>query len=95
MGLNTLIPAFVPQDLDSLSPELTAQRDILERNGRRFIELGQEQGEIGSGVTHLEFIVGLLSLARPREVDIEAYQPDIQEKIIDLFLAGIKSGHRA
>lgn len=95
MGLDTLIPAFVPQDLDSLSPELTAQRDLLERNGRRFIELGQEQGEIGPGVTHLQFIVGLLSLARPREVDIEANQPDIQEKIIDLFLAGIKSGHRA
>ena len=39
--------------------------------------------------------MGLLSLARPREVDIETYQPDIQEKIIDLFLAGIKNGHRA
>ena len=95
MGLNTLIPAFIPQGLDSLSPELIAQRDLLERNGRRFIELAQKQGEIGPGVTHLEFIVGLLSLARPREVDIEDYQPDIQEKIIDLFLAGIKSGHRA
>lgn len=95
MGLNTLIPAFVPEDLDSLSPELTGQRDLLERNGRRFIELGQQQGEIAPGVTHLEFIVGLLSLARPREVDIEPYQPDIQEKIIDLYLAGIKRGHRA
>ena len=30
MELNTLIPAFIPQDLDSLSPELTAQRDLLE-----------------------------------------------------------------
>lgn len=94
MELNTLIPAFIPQDLDSLSPELTAQRDLLESNGRRFIELGQQHGEIGPGVTHLEFIVGLLSLARPREVDVEAYQPDLQEKIIVLYLAGIKRGHR-
>lgn len=93
MGLGVLIPAFVPADLDSLSPELQDLRRKLLANGEEFIRLGQIHGEIGPGVTHLEFIVGLLALVRPRAVRVETFEPDIDTRMVDLYLAGIKAGH--
>lgn len=93
MGLNILIPAFVPSDLEELDPELKTLGEKLMSHGDKFIRLGQQHGEIGPGVTHFEFIVGLLALARPRAVHVEAFEPDIEEHMVDLYLAGIRAGH--
>lgn len=92
MGLTTLIPAFAPTDLDSLSPDMRARRDVLIANGNTFMQLGRAHGEIGPNITHLEFIVGLLALTRPRKVNIEEYEPGIQDAMIAIYLAGIKAG---
>ncbi len=93
MGLSTLIPAFIPPNPKDLASPLREAHEKLKLNGQRFIALGQASGEIGPGVTHLEFVVGLLSLSRPRTINVEACEPNIQERMIDLYLAGIKTGH--
>lgn len=93
MELTIAIPAFVPSDLYSLPPALAVKRDELKRNGDRFVELAQRLNEIGPEVTHLEIVVGLLTLARPLKVGVAELQPDIQDRMVDLYLAGIGCGH--
>ena len=75
MGLTSLIPSFVPEDLDTLPEDLKLKRDALQENGERFIELGKQHGVIG-----------------PRKVHVESYVPDIQKRMLRIYLAGIKSG---
>ncbi|HAT1549220.1 helix-turn-helix domain-containing protein [Corynebacterium striatum] len=92
MGLTSLIPSFAPEDLDTLPEHLKLKRDALQENGERFIELGKQHEVIGPGVGHLDFVVGILTLVRPRKVQVENYVPDIQKRMLRIYLAGIKSG---
>ncbi|HAT6617977.1 TPA: TetR/AcrR family transcriptional regulator, partial [Corynebacterium striatum] len=76
----------------TLPEHLKLKRDALQENGERFIELGKQHGVIGPGVGHLDFVVGILTLVRPRKVQVENYVPDIQKRMLRIYLAGIKSG---
>ncbi|HAT1341667.1 TPA: TetR/AcrR family transcriptional regulator, partial [Corynebacterium striatum] len=92
MGSTSLIPAFVPEDLDRLPADLKRQRDALQDNGEKFISLGKQHGVIGSNITHLDFVVGILALVRPRKINVEAFVPDIQERMLRIYLVGIQQG---
>ncbi len=93
MSLSSLIPAFLPADISGLDEPLAQHREILRAGGEEFIAMARRNGEVGPGVTHLEFVVGILALARPRTVHIEAFEPEIQARMVDLYLAGIRAGH--
>lgn len=78
IGAATLVPVFIPEQLSALDPTLLPELEKLIVGGDLFIARGQAAGAIGPGVTHLEFVTGLLALARPRTVD----------------LAGVRAGHQ-
>ncbi|KXI15085.1 transcriptional regulator, TetR family [Corynebacterium sp. CMW7794] len=94
IGAATLVPVFVPEQLSALDPTLLPELEKLIAGGDRFIARGQAAGAIGPGVTHLEFVTGLLALTRPRTVDLAEYQPDIEAQMVDLYLAGVRAGHQ-
>lgn len=94
IGAATLVPVFIPEQLSALDPTLLPELEKLIVGGDLFIARGQAAGAIGPGVTHLEFVTGLLALARPRTVDLAAYQPDIEAQMVDLYLAGVRAGHQ-
>ncbi|MEX3564078.1 helix-turn-helix domain-containing protein [Corynebacterium phoceense] len=94
IGAATLVPVFIPEQLSALDPTLLPELEKLIVGGDLFIARGQAAGAIGPGVTHLEFVTGLLALARPRTVDLAEYQPDIEAQMVDLYLAGVRAGHQ-
>lgn len=94
IGAATLIPVFIPERLSALDPTLLPELEKLIAGGDLFIARGQAAGVIGPGVTHLEFVTGLLALTRPRTVDLAEYQPDIEARMVDLYLAGVRAGHQ-
>ena len=94
IGAATLIPVFIPEQLSALDPTLLPELEKLIAGGDLFIARGQAAGAIGPGVTHLEFVTGLLALTRPRTVDLAEYQPDIEARMVDLYLAGVRAGHQ-
>lgn len=94
IGAATLVPVFIPEQLSALDPTLLSELEKLIVGGDLFIARGQAAGAIGPGVTHLEFVTGLLALARPRTVDLAEYQPDIEAQMVDLYLAGVRAGHQ-
>ncbi len=94
IGAATLIPVFIPEQLSALDPTLLPELEKLIAGGDLFIARGQAAGVIGPGVTHLEFVTGLLALTRPRTVDLAEYQPDIEARMVDLYLAGVRAGHQ-
>lgn len=94
IGAATLIPVFIPERLSALDPTLLPELEKLIAGGDLFIARGQAAGAIGPGVTHLEFVTGLLALTRPRTVDLAEYQPDIEARMVDLYLAGVRAGHQ-
>lgn len=94
IGAATLIPVFIPEQLSALDPTLLPELENLIAGGDLFIARGQAAGAIGPGVTHLEFVTGLLALTRPRTVDLAEYQPDIEARMVDLYLAGVRAGHQ-
>ena len=94
IGAATLVPVFIPEQLSALDPTLLPELEKLIVGGDLFIARGQVAGAIGPGVTHLEFVTGLLALARPRTVDLAEYQPDIEAQMVDLYLAGVRAGHQ-
>lgn len=94
IGAATLIPVFIPERLSALDPTLLHELENLIAGGDLFIARGQAAGVIGPGVTHLEFVTGLLALTRPRTVDLAEYQPDIEARMVDLYLAGVRAGHQ-
>ncbi|APT92430.1 hypothetical protein CPHO_05520 [Corynebacterium phocae] len=91
MGLGALVPALAPTNLDDLSKELRDTRDALLERGEEFITLGKKYGQIAPGVTHWQFIVGLLALTRPRKVNVDVYEPDLSSSMVKIYLAGLKS----
>ena len=94
IGAASLVPVFIPEQLSALDPTLLPELEKLIVGGDLFIARGQAAGAIGPGVTHLEFVTGLLALARPRTVDLAEYQPDIEAQMVDLYLAGVRAGHQ-
>lgn len=94
IGAATLVPVFIPEQLSALDRTLLPELEKLIVGGDLFIARGQAAGAIGPGVTHLEFVTGLLALARPRTVDLAEYQPDIEAQMVDLYLAGVRAGHQ-
>ncbi|MCQ9332695.1 TetR/AcrR family transcriptional regulator [Corynebacterium phoceense] len=94
IGAATLIPVFIPERLSALDPTLLHELEKLIAGGDFFIARGQAAGAIGPGVTHLEFVTGLLAITRPRTVDLAEYQPDIEARMVDLYLAGVRAGHQ-
>lgn len=94
IGAATLIPVFIPEQLSALDPTLLPELEKLIAGGDLFIARVQAAGVIGPGVTHLEFVTGLLALTRPRTVDLAEYQPDIEARMVDLYLAGVRAGHQ-
>lgn len=94
IGAATLVPVFIPEQLSALDPTLLPELEKLIVGGDLFIARGQAAGAISPGVTHLEFVTGLLALARPRTVDLAEYQPDIEAQMVDLYLAGVRAGHQ-
>lgn len=94
IGAATLIPVFIPERLSALDPTLLPELENLIAGGDLFIARGQAAGAIGPGVTHLEFVTGLLAITRPRTVDLAEYQPDIEARMVDLYLAGVRAGHQ-
>lgn len=94
IGAATLIPVFIPEQLSALDPTLLPELENLITGGDLFIARGQAAGAIGPGVTHLEFVTGLLAITRPRTVDLAEYQPDIEARMVDLYLAGVRAGHQ-
>lgn len=94
IGAATLIPVFIPERLSALDPTLLHELEKLIAGGDLFIARGQAAGAIGPGVTHLEFVTGLLAITRPRTVDLAEYQPDIEARMVDLYLAGVRAGHQ-
>lgn len=94
IGAATLIPVFIPERLSALDPTLLPELEKLIAGGDLFIARGQAAGAIGPGVTHLEFVTGLLAITRPRTVDLAEYQPDIEARMVDLYLAGVRAGHQ-
>ncbi|MDD7582386.1 TetR/AcrR family transcriptional regulator [Corynebacterium sp. 32222D000AT] len=94
LGLGVLIPNFLPSNLDSLPPEQKALQNELMDNGARFIEKTRALGHVGPGVTHLEFIAGLLALQRPRDIDLGEAESDLDNAMVRIYLAGIRVGIR-
>lgn len=92
LGLGVLIPRFLPANLESLPPEQKALQNELMDNGARFIEKARALGQVGPGVTHLEFTVGLLALQRPREVSLGEVENELDNAMIRIYLAGIRVG---
>lgn len=92
LRLTLLVPTFLPHDLTELNPELAQLRVELKEQGDRVMELFRGHGAAGPGVSHLEFVTGVLFVARPHDTQVDTLQPNIEQRVVDIFLAGVKAG---
>lgn len=90
LGLAPLLFHSSEATIHQVLPHFADTRQQLIENNRRIIDLSKSHQQVKEDITSPLFIAGLFQAARPASHTILPTIEDIEKRMIDFFLAGIR-----